>query len=215
MEWKKGLYKLDNSRERNSIFNVNNVCSFQVSIERYKPKVNRPTQCYKCQQFGHIQYRCFNHERCCKCGESHRSSTCKLKEGQQLKCVLCGQNHVSSFSGCPEFQKRLVDMKRKQALRNPAPSKTEVNIPTLITDIPSVSFTIRYSSCSEALKKNSTQDKNIDPILDVFKNPNNLQFIQNIFLIVQIMRTVKSQVEKLILGMQAAQIMLAFSEFED
>ncbi|CAH2016446.1 unnamed protein product [Acanthoscelides obtectus] len=48
-----------------------------VSFER-KKKSTEPSQCYRCQRYGHTQRNCRLAERCVKCGEDHSSTTCSL-----------------------------------------------------------------------------------------------------------------------------------------
>ncbi|CAH1960443.1 unnamed protein product [Acanthoscelides obtectus] len=46
-----------------------------VSFER-KKKSSEPSQCYRCQRYGHTQRNCRLAERCVKCGEDHNSTSC-------------------------------------------------------------------------------------------------------------------------------------------
>ena len=61
--------------------------------------IPRPTRCFKCQRFGHIQENCRAKIRCSTCGGSHGYEGCE----QTIKCVNCGGNHSAASKTCPKF----------------------------------------------------------------------------------------------------------------
>ena len=67
------------------------------SVER--PHKPLPTQCYRCQQFGHCQTICTNKRRCRYCGEDHKSRSCR---SSVLRCALCRGGHEAGSTDCPK-----------------------------------------------------------------------------------------------------------------
>ncbi|MPC49632.1 hypothetical protein E2C01_043440 [Portunus trituberculatus] len=76
--------------------------------------VQEPTQCYRCQRYGHIARRCRQRgEQCGVCSQLHPTSQCieALKgEGPrpEPKYANCGMNHHAWFKRCPERLRRLL-----------------------------------------------------------------------------------------------------------
>ena len=67
-----------------------------------------PTQCYKCQCYGHTANNCKAPPRCSKRASNHQNSKenpCQLV----MKCTLCGSsNHPCYYYKFPEAQKLLL-----------------------------------------------------------------------------------------------------------
>ncbi|CAH1972752.1 unnamed protein product [Acanthoscelides obtectus] len=56
---------------------VQRLAMLTVSFEK-KKRSTEPSQCYRCQWYGHTQRNCRLAERCVKCGEDHNSTNCSL-----------------------------------------------------------------------------------------------------------------------------------------
>ena len=70
-------------------------------VEEYLKPI-KPTQCFKCQKYGHIAIKCTSKEATCvKCSGRHKLSDYKEAE---IKCGNCGENHTSSYGGCKEYK---------------------------------------------------------------------------------------------------------------
>ena len=79
-----------------------------------RPYVDKPWQCYRCQQFGHNAKYCTKPIKCVICAERHSFKDCPNKrEKERVKCVNCGMNHTSSYGGC----KFMKDEKAKQLVK--------------------------------------------------------------------------------------------------
>ncbi|GFT99148.1 putative RNA-directed DNA polymerase from transposon X-element [Trichonephila clavipes] len=66
------------------------------------------SQCYNCNLFNHSSKNCFMRTRCLKCGESHRTNECPIKDKiQNPVCINCNKTgHMANWSQCEEFPKR-------------------------------------------------------------------------------------------------------------
>jgi PAX-interacting protein 1 len=64
------------------------------------------TQCYRCQQFGHVALNCLNKYRCVKCKEDHGPKECKRTPNDKPEDAFCTncqkKGHPASFRGCPK-----------------------------------------------------------------------------------------------------------------
>lgn len=68
----------------------------------------QPTQCHRCQRFGHSQNNCGNPFRCIKCLNSHDPGQClrKTREGVP-SCVNCQtEGHASNSRNCPSYKRQ-------------------------------------------------------------------------------------------------------------
>lgn len=96
--------KLSDLREIKSVFHV------IVKWEYYSNNRIGPTQCRRCQMFGHGTQNCNLVPRCVICAEEHLTSDCPLNQSEntnsksdnkdKLKCINCNENHTANYSGC-------------------------------------------------------------------------------------------------------------------
>ena len=75
------------------------------------------TQCFKCQQLGHIAKKCRSGTSvCAKCGKSghdiDESGKLICKEDKK-SCVLCSQEHSAAYANCPVKIDKLKEIKNK------------------------------------------------------------------------------------------------------
>lgn len=79
---------------------VNKIKSLFSIIVRWYPYVNNrsgPTQCRRCQMYGHGTSHCSRVERCLKCGGNHSADDCLMTE---IKCANCGKEHEANSKAC-------------------------------------------------------------------------------------------------------------------
>lgn len=74
-------------------------------------KKTKGIQCFKCQQFGHVQFRCTAEPKCLKCAGSHRTFECK-RTGNSRKCANCAGPHAASDMTCPKNPRTIVSQTR-------------------------------------------------------------------------------------------------------
>ena len=76
--------------------------------EPFKP-AKEPTQCYKCQDFGHTTKECTAEADTCRhCSASHKSKDC---QEPAKKCANCRGDHPSTYNGCPKKQEAVKNKK--------------------------------------------------------------------------------------------------------
>lgn len=86
---------------------MNEFMSLKVQVDPYRRK-DQPTQCHKCQRYGHSQSGCRNPKRCVKCaGTCENTRVCVLGQGriESPKCALCSGPHTANYRGCPKYPK--------------------------------------------------------------------------------------------------------------
>lgn len=105
----------DRSEEGKKIFGVEKLANFRVRVES-KRKPTKQQQCFRCQRFGHVAFRCTAKEACAFCAGPHASKGCQQERGRgsKAKCANCGGDHPSFFSSCPRHPEQV----RKLALED-------------------------------------------------------------------------------------------------
>ena len=63
--------------------------------------IKPPTQCYKCNKFGHLSKNCPNAMSCSKCAGDHSHENCV---GQEPKCINCGEAHSAFDRACRVYR---------------------------------------------------------------------------------------------------------------
>jgi hypothetical protein len=78
-----------------------------VRWAKFQPRQRRPTQCHRCQRFGHSANNCGLAFRCVKCLETHDPGQCTRTTREGLpSCVNCqAEGHASNSTSCPAYQK--------------------------------------------------------------------------------------------------------------
>jgi hypothetical protein len=95
----------------------------RIRWNKYKPLNRRPTQCRRCQRFGHSANNCALSYRCVKCTETHEPGCCKRTTREGLpSCINCGvEGHASNSTSCPAYIKYVkdIDAKKKKPQHQP------------------------------------------------------------------------------------------------
>jgi hypothetical protein len=99
--FKKGQITINHLRQQ--VKAVNNVI---VRWAYYDNKRHGPTQCRRCQMWGHGSSNCHLPANCVKCAGAHDSAACDVSSKgtkvpeDKLKCVNCGNKHTANYRGC-------------------------------------------------------------------------------------------------------------------
>lgn len=80
----------------------------EYSLTKVYPQKNKPLQCARCQEYGHVAARCSARASVCgKCSEQHDTRDCTA---DTHRCSNCNGDHRAGHSSCP------VRMKEDQIL---------------------------------------------------------------------------------------------------
>lgn len=79
--------------------------------------IEKPWQCFNCQDFGHLAKNCKKRPKCVLCAGTHKFSEC-TKQNIEIKCSNCGYNHTASYGGCIKMkeQKQIQKIKAVQSI---------------------------------------------------------------------------------------------------
>ena len=63
----------------------------------------RPTQCHRCQGWGHAESNCLRPPKCFKCAEGHHTKDCTVADmtTSAKKCANCKGEHLANSRECP------------------------------------------------------------------------------------------------------------------
>lgn len=105
-----------------------------------------PTQCRRCQLYGHGTNHCNLPPKCVKCSGNHFTKDCTTKVDDNnkdlLKCVNCSGNHSANYGGCPAKLKYIEMRTKAENKRRPKnsndvkkviPTNNDNNFPSLST----------------------------------------------------------------------------------
>ncbi|XP_018574832.1 uncharacterized protein LOC108913716 [Anoplophora glabripennis] len=113
--------------EQEDLLKVTRCCHLVVRVEPQRARTE-PTQCHRCQRFGHAQSRCTADVKCVKCGEGHHSADCTKKRETPAKCANCGGEHLASYRRCSSFPKKTTGSKKQQRKEGPQADKQQAKL---------------------------------------------------------------------------------------
>lgn len=129
------LFSFARDSDMATFYKVRYILHSCVTFESFRR--NSPTQCFRCQRFGHVSMNCNMPLRCVKCGLDHGTGTCPIPKkmsdteevvfphpvtgvlmkqiGHIVTCVNCKtQGHTAGSKDCPL---RIAAMRRLQESR--------------------------------------------------------------------------------------------------
>ncbi len=106
------LVETKSPEEANRLIAEGIVENSQLLCCRKWETASRPKQCYRCQQYGHLQGSCQRPAKCGHCAEAHPT---KDHQGQgQRHCVVCQGNHEAWSSDCRVRQREVERLKQRR-----------------------------------------------------------------------------------------------------
>lgn len=99
------------------------VCQQIVTWDKYTPRRKGPTQCRKCQMFGHGTTYCHLPDKCGKCAGNHTTMECSATPEAIKRCANCGKNHEANSLEC-ETRAEYIAIKNRanhQSIKKHAP----------------------------------------------------------------------------------------------
>lgn len=140
------LYFLKTSKVKLSdLKDIKTVNYLRVRWEYYSNPKKGPTQCSRCQSFGHGSENCFLNPRCVRCGLNHFSKDCTFIEvnpitnekckkipDKHVRCALCNGPHTANYSECEKRKEFIMNRRFTNASRtlNNKQHSQFSNIPT-------------------------------------------------------------------------------------
>jgi hypothetical protein len=117
----------------NQLRQIRAINSVIVKWVYYDSKRHGPTQCRRCQMWGHGSSNCQLSPKCVKCAGDHSTTDCPAsKKGEKvpadiLKCVNCNQPHSANFGGCERKKQYLLTrpMKKPTSSRRQRSQRTQ------------------------------------------------------------------------------------------
>lgn len=108
------LVNAEKGDQGKKIFDIKEVAGMRIKVEPKRKPVSS-AQCFRCQMFGHVQYRCSAKYRCVRCAEEHPSYECPNKDKKfQAKCANCGGPHHAASRNCPEHPEKIKERKEEE-----------------------------------------------------------------------------------------------------
>lgn len=92
-----------------------------IKWKQHVPKRSGPTQCTKCQMFGHGGNNCHLKLRCRKCSGEHLANECS---NTASKCSNCNGTHPADAKECPK-RTSFIEMRMKLSAANNINSKVK------------------------------------------------------------------------------------------
>jgi hypothetical protein len=107
------LVTLPTTQKSQEIFKLSSLCHSCIKVEVYKSQSSL-TQCFNCQQFGHVWANCKQPPRCLWCGDGHLHKDCpeKRKTSSTPACCNCqlseGEKpHPANYRGCKHATEKM------------------------------------------------------------------------------------------------------------
>ncbi|GBN55315.1 hypothetical protein AVEN_47856-1 [Araneus ventricosus] len=106
--------KSEISTKPEEIFKLKNLNHLSITVDPYRGR-KKTIQCFKCNRFNHTAELCSMTPRCLKCGQSHTTIECEIKQRiEKPICINCNQvGHVAAYRGCAEFPKLTTAQKNR------------------------------------------------------------------------------------------------------
>ncbi|GBP44053.1 Nucleic-acid-binding protein from transposon X-element [Eumeta japonica] len=142
------LVILERNEQARKIFkSLARVCGLSGVTPEEPYKRGMPSQCHRCQLYGHAAANCFAQPRYVKCLVPHWTKDCdRSKEsGGKPSCCNCGKDHTANYGGYPEAPRP-----KPVKFRNKNRSNVPTNRPFSQNQFPSLSQSNRPTERAES-----------------------------------------------------------------
>lgn len=109
--------------EEKNVNQLHKIFSIHNQIIKWERLIKKGlTQCFNCQQFGHVASYCMNEYRCVKCDKQHKPKECQRVKNETTKpyCWNCKkEGHPASWGGCPkavELREKVEENRTKKEI---------------------------------------------------------------------------------------------------
>ncbi|KAI5756193.1 hypothetical protein M8J77_022884 [Diaphorina citri] len=109
------LVKFSNEIQFHDVTKIRFISHIKIYWQKYTP-INKVTQCYRCQAYGHGMRNCNRPAKCFKCAGTHMSANCKKLKDTPPKCANCNEEHLANSKQCKYYLEYIEK-------RNPASNK--------------------------------------------------------------------------------------------
>ncbi|GJQ69154.1 hypothetical protein Trydic_g14669 [Trypoxylus dichotomus] len=108
------MVNVEKGEEGKKIFDVRDVAGMRIRVEP-KRKPTNTSQCFRCQLYGHVQYRCTAQYKCMRCAGDHPSFECPHKGPKgKTQCANCGEGHHAASKNCPSHPENIKARKEQE-----------------------------------------------------------------------------------------------------
>jgi hypothetical protein len=123
------LITLPRTEKSHDIFKLSSLCHICIKVEAHKSQKSL-TQCFNCQQFGHVWANCKQPSRCLWCGGGHLHKDCLEKRNAFSTPVCCNcqlaegeKAHPANYRGCKQAKE---EMRKRKPQTTPKPTAGRV-----------------------------------------------------------------------------------------
>ncbi|CAH2094955.1 unnamed protein product, partial [Euphydryas editha] len=109
-----------------------------------------PSQCHRCQAFGHSSANCHRPQKCVRCAGEHNAGDCTRRRDEPPTCANCAQSHTANDRRCVVFKREA--RKRGQTVAPPLPAAKPA---------------LHQSSKQRKPQKETPTEKSLAPIVNV------------------------------------------------
>jgi hypothetical protein len=114
------LVTLPRTAKSQELFRLTSLCHIAIRVEAYKA-LNGLTQCYNCQQFGHVWA---NHSLWCGGGHLHKECPERGHASSTPACCNCRlaereKPHTSNYRGCRHAKRKCSEGSLRKRPRQP------------------------------------------------------------------------------------------------
>lgn len=110
-------------RDEKHVYKITRLCGLSITVEAMNKKLG-PSQCHRCQKFGHSQACCRAVARCVKCAQTHLTKDCTKSRDIPAKCCNCQGAHPANYKGCPAYPQETRPATTTTSNQQRKPAKT-------------------------------------------------------------------------------------------